>query len=292
MLKRVFLFLIINVLVIFTISVVLSLFNVQPYLTRQGLNLQALLIFCLIWGMAGAFISLALSRKMAKWIMRVQLIDKSGEHAKLFHMVERLAKDAGLSHTPEVGIFPSNTMNAFATGPSKRRSLVAVSTALLHQMNEQELEAILGHEISHISNGDMVTMTLIQGIVNAFVMFLARIAAYAVSSIGRGDRGRTSYLSYYLMTFVFEILFMILGSLVVAFFSRKREYRADHEGAMLSRKEYMIAALEKLKTTKVPDKKHASMNALMISTPYKRGFLHLFSTHPPLEARIARLKEF
>lgn len=292
MLKRVFLFLIINLLVILTISVVLSLFNVQPYLTRQGLNLQALLIFCLIWGMAGAFISLALSRKIAKWIMRVQLIDKSGEHDKLYQMVERLAKDAGLPQTPEIGIFPSNAMNAFATGPSKRRSLVAVSTALLYQMNEQELEAILGHEISHISNGDMVTMTLIQGIVNAFVMFLARIAAYAVSSIGRGDRGRTSYLSYYLMTFVFEILFMILGSLVIAFFSRRREYRADHEGAMLSRKEYMIAALEKLKTTKVLDKKHASMNALMISTPYKRGILHLFSTHPPLEARIARLKEF
>ena len=224
MFKRIFLFLAINCLVVLTISVVLSVLNVKPYLTTHGLDLKSLMIFCLIWGMVGAFISLSLSRKMAKWLMRVQLINNSGEHAQLYQMVERLARDAGLPDVPEVGVFSSPEMNAFATGPTKRRSLVAVSSGLLSHMNEKELEAVLAHEISHIANGDMVTMTLIQGIVNAFVMFLARVAAFALSSLMRGQRNnRSSFGSYYLMTFVFEILFMILGSMVVALFSRYRE---------------------------------------------------------------------
>ena len=291
MFKRIFLFLAINCLVVLTISVVLSMLNIKPYLTTHGLDLQSLMLFCLIWGMVGALISLSLSRKMAKWLMRVELIDSTGTHAKLYHMVERLARDAGLPDTPEVGIFPSPEMNAFATGPTKRRSLVAVSTGLLNHMNENELEAILGHEISHIENGDMVTMTLIQGIVNAFVMFLARVAAFAISSLGRGQRNnRSSYGSYYMTTFLFEILFMILGSMLIASFSRHREFRADRGGALLSRKEHMIAALEKLKMAKVGEKKTSSMNAMMISMPSKMGLLRLFATHPPLEMRIARLK--
>lgn len=292
MFKRVVLFIVINCLVVLTISVILSALNIKPYLTSYGLDYSSLMLFCLIWGMVGALISLSLSRKMAKWLMGVQLIEPQGHHAKLYQMVEYLARDAGLPSVPEVGIFSSPEMNAFATGPTKRRSLVAVSSGLLNQMNEKELEAVLGHEISHIANGDMVTMTLIQGIVNAFVMFLARVIAFALSSLGRGERnGRTSWGSYYILTFVFEILFMILGSMLVALFSRYREFRADRGGAELTRKEHMIAALEKLGTARVATKKHASMNALMIAMPSKKGFFRLFATHPPIEERIARLKE-
>jgi len=292
MFKRIFLFLAINCLVVLTISVVLSLLNVKPYLTAHGLDLRALLIFCLIWGMVGALISLLLSRKIAKWLMHVQLIDGRGSHAKLYQMVEKLARDAGLSTTPEVGIFSSPEMNAFATGASKRRSLVAVSTALLAQMNEHELHAVLGHEISHIANGDMVTMTLIQGVVNAFVMFLARVAAFAISSMGRGGRNsRSSYSSYYLTTFLFEILFMIMGSVVIASFSRRREFRADRGAAILSRREHMIAALEKLRAAKMQRSKRSSMSAMMIMMPNRMGFSRLFATHPSIEARIKKLKE-
>lgn len=293
MLKRIVLFLAVNCLVILTISAILSLLNVKPYLTAHGLDLQSLMIFCLIWGMVGAFISLALSRKMAKWLMRIQLITPSGPRADLYHMVARLARDANLPDVPEVGLFDSSQMNAFATGPTKRRSLVAVSTGLLSQMEKHELEAVLAHEISHISNGDMVTMTLIQGVVNAFVMFLARVLAYAVATMGRSNHRRSSYMSYYLFTFLFEIVFMILGSMVICTFSRWREFRADRGGAILTRKEHMIAALQKLRSVKIPTPKdgHNSLNALMITIPRKGGLLNLFATHPPLDDRIKRLEQ-
>lgn len=292
MFKRVALFLLINCLVILTISAVLSLLNVKPYLTAHGLDLQSLMIFCLIWGMCGALISLALSRKMAKWLMRVQLVTPQGNHADLYHMVAKLARDANLPNTPEVGIFDSPQPNAFATGPTKRRSLVAISTGLMSAMNREELEAVLAHEISHISNGDMVTMTLIQGIVNAFVMFLARVLAYAVSATSRSDNRRSSYMSYYLFTILFEVVFMVFGAMVIGAFSRTREFRADRGAAILTRKEHMIAALQKLKTFKeIPKSKKSSMNALMISTPGKQGLLRLLASHPPLDARIERLQQ-
>ncbi|QVL58195.1 MAG: protease HtpX [Simkaniaceae bacterium] len=292
MFKRIFLFLAVNCLVILTISAILSFLNVKPYLTAHGLDLQSLLIFCLIWGMVGALISLALSRKMAKWMMRIQLITPSGPQADLYHMVARLARDANLPDIPEVGVFDSPQMNAFATGPTKRRSLVAVSTGLLSQMEKRELEAVLAHEISHISNGDMVTMTLIQGVVNAFVMFLARVLAYAVTTMGRSNNRRSSYMSYYLFTFLFEIVFMILGSMVICTFSRWREFRADKGGAILTRKEHMIAALEKLRTAKtIPSSPKSSLSALMISVPRKGGLMSLLATHPPLEMRIKRLQQ-
>lgn len=291
MLKRITLFLAVNMLVVLTISAVLSLLNVRPYLTRYGLDMQSLMIFCLVWGMVGACISLLLSRKMAKWLMRVELISPSSANADLYHRVARLAHDANLPDVPEVGVFNSPQMNAFATGPTKRRSLVAVSTGLLSQMNSEELDAVLAHEISHISNGDMVTMTLIQGIVNAFVMFFARVSAYALSAATRSRNSRSSYGSYYLFTFFFEIVFMIFGAMVVGGFSRMREYRADRGGAILTRKEYMIAALEKLKLSKAPPpKKNTAMNALMISLPNKGGLLSLLSTHPSLDHRIERLR--
>jgi len=288
--KRIILFIVINFLVVMTLSIVLTVLGVKPYLTSYGLNIPSLMIFCLIWGMGGALISLALSKKIAKWLMRIQIIDPAqatGAQTQLIQMVERLSRDSGLAAVPEVGIFNSPDMNAFATGPSQKRALVAVSTGLLERMDESEVEAVLGHEITHISNGDMVTMTLIQGIVNAFVMFLARILAYAFSTLGRGNNRRGSFMSFYLMTFVFEILFMILGSMIVAFFSRRREFRADQGGAMLSSKEKMIAALERLKTAKASPEfaaakdSRAALSAMMISRPGKLGLLRLFSTHPP-----------
>lgn len=295
--KRIFLFLAVNLLVVITLSIILSIFHVQPYLQGYGLNIQSLLIFCFIWGMGGAFISLALSRQMAKWMMGVHVINPDTadpDLRRLVATVHQLARDAHLPDMPEVGIFESLEPNAFATGPTKKRSLVAVSTGLLRRMSQKELEGVLAHEISHISNGDMVTMTLIQGIVNAFVMFLARLLAYIFSGMGRSRDGSSgSYFSYMIFVFIFEIVFMILGSIVVCWFSRFREFRADKGGADLTGKEKMIAALESLQRMQQIHDPHAekpSFQAFKISTQRKSGFLMLFATHPPLEVRIERLQ--
>jgi heat shock protein HtpX len=296
--KRIFLFLAINFLVIITLSLVLNIFHIQPYLQSYGLDVKSLMIFCLIWGMGGAFISLALSKQMAKWMMGVHIVDPESqdpETRRLVNTVYSLARDAQLPAMPAVGIFDSPEPNAFATGPTKRRSLVAVSSGLLRGMSQKELEGVIAHEISHIANGDMVTMTLLQGIINAFVMFLARILAYICSGLGRSrnESSTGSYLSYTLFVFLFEIVFMILGSIVVAWFSRLREFRADRGGADLAGKDKMIAALESLK--KMQQLKDAridkpSFQAFKISTHRKKGWLKLFATHPPLELRIDRLR--
>ena len=279
------------------VTLVLNILNVGPYLNSYGLNYTSLLIFCLVWGMAGAFISLALSRKMAKWMMGVKLISENTLHPeerKLFDMVRKLAHKDHLP-MPEVGIYQSKEINAFATGPSRKRSLVAVSSGLLQKMAPHELEAILAHEVTHIANGDMVTMTFLQGIVNAFVMFLARVLAYALSGLGKRDnRGGSqgSVMSYYLFTYLFEVVFMILGSLIIAAFSRYREFRADRGGARLSSRESMISALQTLKATQEvhdPKAESPAIAALKISHPGKKGLLSLFATHPPLEVRIERL---
>ncbi len=301
MFKRITLFLLINILVLLTVSFVLSFFHVQPYLKAYGLNYQSLMIFCLVWGMAGALISLMLSRVMAKWTMGVKLIDAnsySTEYRQLYATVERLAHAANLPITPQVGIFNSAIPNAFATGPTKKRSLVAVSTGLLQTMSPSQLEAIIGHEITHISNGDMVTMTLLQGVINAFVMFLARVLAFALSGIGKNQKqssSGSSYASYYIFTFVFEILFMILGSMVIAAYSRRREFRADHGGARLSSRAAMISALQALQHQVVHTKEEptqvAALQAFMINSTKKSSILQLFATHPPLEKRIERLSE-
>ncbi len=296
-LKRIFLFLVINTLVITTISIVLNIFNVRPYITQYGISYQDLFIFCLIWGMGGAFISLGLSRIMAKWLMGVKVIDPNTRDAhtkQLLDTVHALARKAHLSGMPEVGIYKSAEVNAFATGPTKRRSLVAVSSGLLEKMNKDQVEAILAHEITHIANGDMVTMTLVQGIINAFVMFLARALALILSGFGRSNQRRGSYGSYMLFTIVFQIAFMVLGSLVVFWFSRRREYRADAGGAHLAGKAKMISALEELKTyanRRVPTAEKESLQTFKISTPPKSGWRHLFASHPPLDERIAQLKQ-
>jgi heat shock protein HtpX len=295
--KRIFLFLAINFLVVITLSLVLNVFHVQPFLQGYGLNIQSLLIFCLIWGMGGAFISLALSRQMAKWMMGVRVIDPDTSEPdlrKLISTVHRLSMDAHLPGMPEVGIFESSEPNAFATGPTKRRSLVAVSTGLLRRMSQKELEGVIAHEIAHISNGDMVTMTLIQGIVNAFVMFLARILAYIFSGLGRSrnEGSNGSYFSYMMFVFLFEIVFMVLGSILICCFSRFREFRADRGGADLVGRDKMISALESLQKAQQIHDPHAdkpSFAAFKISTKRKSGFMKLFATHPPLEERISRL---
>jgi len=287
MFKRISLFLLVNLLVVVTLSLIINLLGVRPYLTAHGIDYQSLFIFCLIWGMGGAIISLLISKKMAKWMMGVRLVEK---HDPLFKMVEKLSRSAGLSHTPEVGVYNSPDMNAFATGPSEKNALVAVSSGLLSRMDSRELEAIVGHEITHISNGDMVTLTLLQGVVNAFVMFLARILAMFASGLGNSrERNRGgSFMSYYLFTFFFEMVFMALGSMVVSAFSRWREFRADRGGATLSSRDAMISALQKLELEHKTTRINKSYAALMISG----SKLHrLFATHPPITARILRLRQ-
>lgn len=297
MAKRILLFIGVNFLVIMMISIVMSLFNIGPYIRSYGLNYTSLLIFCFLWGMGGALISLALSRKIAKWMMKVKIIAPNSLHAdekNLVEIVHRLSKKAGLEYMPEVGIYNSNEVNAFATGPSRARSLVAVSTGLLKRMGQLEVEGVIGHEISHIVNGDMVTMTLLQGVVNAFVMFLARVLAYALSGFGRNrQQGGGSIMGYYMFVILFEVVFMVLGSLIVTAFSRYREYRADAGGARLAGKDAMISSLETLKALKnIKDPRdNPAMAAFKISYVRKKGLLSLFATHPPLEERIERLKK-
>lgn len=298
--KRILLFLAVNALVIFTLSLLLNLFNVRPYLNAHGLDYNSLLIFCLIWGMGGAFISLALSRMMAKWMMGVRVIDPNTndpELQRLLTTIYELCRTAHLSHMPEVGVYESPELNAFATGPTQKRSMIAVSSGLLRRMSQKELEGVLAHEISHITNGDMVTMTLLQGVVNAFVMFLARVLAYIFSGLGQQNQRRSSsgsYFSYMLFVWVFEFIFMLMGSLVIAFFSRYREFRADRGGAYLAGREQMIAALEALKRNhQIQDVAHEkpSFQSMKISTKRHQGFMSLFASHPPLDLRIERLRD-
>lgn len=299
--KRIFLFLAVNVLVMITLSTLLNVLGVRPYVEAQGINYESLMVFCLVWGMGGAFISLAMSRLMARWMMGVKILDpntRDPDAQELIETVHQLARSAGLGTMPQVGIYESPEVNAFATGPTRSRSLVAVSTGLLHRMNRAERDGVLGHEIGHIANGDMVTMTLLQGVVNAFVMFLARVIAFAIANAGKSrdeNSGGASYGAYHLITWVLEIVFMILGSLVVSWFSRYREYRADAAGARLAGRDKMIAALEKLRkvvelNSEVEEHSGAKPSVQAFKISSGRRWMHLFSTHPPLEERIRRLE--
>lgn len=290
-LKRIMLFMAVNVLVVVTISIVLNVLGVRPYMTAHGIDMQSLAVFCLVWGMGGSLISLALSRVMAKMMMGVKVIDPataSGDAAWLVQTVHQLARGANLSEMPEVGVYQSPELNAFATGPTKSRSLVAVSSGLLERMDRGQVEGVLAHEVSHIGNGDMVTMTLLQGIVNAFVMFLARVIAFAVSQNVKEESRRGVQ---FMVTIVLEILLSFLGMMVVAAFSRAREFRADAGGARLAGREKMVSALDGLRRgLGLVDKRAPSLAAFKISGK-QGGLMALLSTHPPLDVRIARLRQ-
>jgi heat shock protein HtpX len=291
--KRIFLSVFLNILVVAAISILLSVFNVQPYLSQYGLNLPTLVIYCLIWGMAGSLISLAMSRATAKSVYGVQLIEPTNCSARerwLVQMVERLCRQAGIKTMPEIGIYESNEANAFATGPSESRALVAVSSGLFNLMNEDEIEGVLGHEITHITNGDMVTMTLLQGVINAFVMFAARIIALIVTRRGRDDDSRGNF-SFYIVTDILQSVLLFLGGIVVATYSRHRECKADDGGAKLAGRGKMIDALEALKRTfdQLDSRAQPEAQTMKISCE-PQGIWKLFSTHPPLDERIARLR--
>lgn len=304
--KRFFLFIAVNLLVMLTLTIVFSVvLHFFPQLGGRlgGNRLGYLAVFSLVFGMGGAFISLAISRMMAKWSMGVRVIDphtSDPEARELVRVVHGFAQRAGLPAMPEVGVYDSPDVNAFATGPSKSRSLVAVSTGLLRQMSRPEVEGVIAHEVAHIANGDMVTMTLVQGVINAFVIFLSRVlaflAAQALSGNRSSDNERSSVGSSLLqMVFVilFEILFTLLGTIVVAWFSRTREFRADAGGMLLAGKDRMVGALRALQ--RVYDPQLAAQDggsgfqSLKISSK-SGGLMELFSTHPPLAERIAHLE--
>ncbi len=289
---RIFLFLATNLAVILVASITLSLLGVNSYFQQNGtdLNLQSLLIFCLVFGMAGSLVSLFISKWMAKKGMRVQVIDQphnSGEQW-LVSTVKELADKAGIG-MPEVGIFQSDAPNAFATGWNKNDALVAVSTGLLQRMSKDEVKAVLGHEIGHVANGDMVTLALIQGVVNAFVMFFARIIGNFVDkAIFKNENGPG--IGFFVATIVSEIILGILASTIVAWFSRRREFRADQAGAELVSPAAMASALMRLKETyEQPSELKGELVAFGIRGEGK--FSALFATHPPLDMRIRALQQ-
>ncbi len=287
--QRVLLFIITNLAIIVTISIVFSLLGFAGFLGPDGgLLLGPLAVFSLIWGMGGAFISLQISRWIAKRAMGVKLVDgRSGNETLdwLHTTVVRLARQAGLPE-PEVGVYESREVNAFATGPSRKRSLVAVSTGLLRSMDRREIEGVLAHEVAHIGNGDMVTMTLIQGVVNAFVIFFSRVIAFAVR---QAVDSRAAGMISFVVMIVMQIVLGILGSMVTAWFSRQREFRADAGGAALAGRESMVAALRRLqRTAELVDSSAPELATLKISG--RKGWMALFSTHPDLELRIAALE--
>src|SRR5690625_566496 len=261
------------------------------YITAQGIDYGALLTFSAVIGFAGSFVSLAISRWIAKKMMGVQVIDPNApEHEyerSVVEKVHRLSRAAGLLHMPEVGIYHSPEVNAFATGPSKKRSLVAVSAGLLNEMDDDAVEGVIAHEVAHIANGDMVTMTLLQGIVNTFVVFLSRIVAFVAS---RFVREEVAPLVHLIAVIVFQLIFSVLGSLVVFGYSRHREFHADKGGADLAGKDKMRHALEMLKvyTSRASGKEEqAAVATMKINSKGKKSML--FSTHPDIDERIRRL---
>ena len=286
--KRIFLFVLTNLAVVVVLGVVASLLGVNRYLTANGLNLGALLGYALIMGFGGAIISLLLSKPIAKWSSGVQVIDGSEgpDERWIVDTVRRFADQAQIG-MPEVGVFHGDP-NAFATGAFKNSALVAVSTGLLQGMTREEVEAVIGHEVAHIANGDMVTMTLIQGVMNTFVVFASRVIGYLVDSwLSRGEERRGPGIGYMITTIVLDIVLGFLAAIIVAWFSRQREFRADRGSAQLmGRRQPMINALARLGGM-VPGELPKSIQAFGITS----GVGKLFSTHPPIEERIAALQQ-
>jgi heat shock protein HtpX len=287
--KRIFLFVMTNLAVVVVLGIVASLLGVNRYLTPQGLNLGMLLGFAAVIGFGGAIISLLISKPVAKWSSGVRVINEpqNADEAWIVETVRKLSTSAGIG-MPEVGIF-EGAPNAFATGAFKNSSLVAVSTGLLQGMTREEIEAVLGHEIAHVANGDMVTMTLIQGVMNTFVVFLSRVIGYAVDSFLRrgSDSNSGPGIGYMVTTIVMDIVLGFLAAIIVAWFSRQREFRADAGAAgLMGRKQPMINALARLGGL-TPGELPKTMQALGITG----GLGKLFSTHPPIEERIAALQQ-
>ena len=287
--KRIVLFLTTNLAIVFVLSVTMRLLGVEPYLTAQGLNLTSLLIFAAVMGFGGSFISLAISKWTAKRAMGVRVIESPANATEvwLVDTIRKYSAEAGIK-MPEVGIYEAPDVNAFATGMSKNSSLIAVSTGLLRQMTREEAEAVLGHEVAHAANGDMVTLALIQGVVNTFVMFLSRVIGHTVDRVVfKNEQGHGP--AFFITMIVAELVLGILASIIVMWFSRQREFRADRGGASLAGRGAMIAALERLNSLHpqpLPDK----MAAFGISGGVASGLKRLFMTHPPLEERIAALR--
>jgi len=287
--KRIVLFLATNIAVVAVMTIVLSLLGVDRFLTANGLNLPMLMVFSLVVGFTGSIFSLLISKPMAKWSTGARVIDAPSSSTELWLVdtVGKLAQRAGIG-MPEVAVYEGEP-NAFATGAFKNSALVAVSTGLLQSMSKDEVEAVLGHEVAHIANGDMVTMTLIQGVVNTFVVFLSRIVGYAVDrALSRGGDSSGPGIGYHVTVIVSQIVFGIAASMIVAWFSRQREFRADAGSAkLLGSPQPMVNALARLNGM-VPGELPQSIAASGISD--KPGFMALFSTHPPFEQRIAALR--
>ena len=289
--RRAMYFLITNFAILIVLGIVLRVLGVEPYLTPYGLNYQSLLIFSAVFGMGGALISLALSKWSAKRLTRAQVIASPGNETErwLVRTVGDLAARAGIG-MPEVAIYPSDDMNAFATGMRRNSALVAVSAGMLRRMDKEKVHAVLAHEVSHIKNGDMITLALIQGVVNTFVIFFARVIGYTVDRvIFRNEKGHG--IGFWVTTIVAEICLAILASIIVFWFSRKREYRADGGAADLVGKKPMVGALESLKASVQQPHLPDQMAAFGISGSKKRGLAAHFSTHPDLDDRISALME-
>lgn len=295
-LRNIFFFGLVNILVIGSISILISIASAFFGIEINTQSYTGLLIFSALIGSVGSFISLMISKWSAKRSMGVQIIDPqraTGEQRQLIDAVHRFARAAQLPAMPEVGIYHSPEVNAFATGPSKSNSLVAVSTGLLSSMSWDEVEGVLGHEVAHIANGDMVALTLIQGVVNTFVIFFSRVLASIIASSGSSENRRSSSGMEILLYYVFQIAFGLLGSIVVAYFSRRREFRADKGSAQFAGKGKMISALQALQhnvNRVMPAQENEQFASFKISGGKMAGFKALFSTHPPLEARIAALQ--
>jgi len=289
--KRIFYFLVTNLAIVLVLSITMRLLGVEPFLNANGLNLNSLLIFATVMGFGGAFISLAISKWSAKQMSGAVTIEnpKTPDEIWLMNIVKKQSQAVDIQ-MPEVAIFNSPAVNAFATGMSRNSSLVAVSSGLLEMMTKDEAEAVIGHEISHIANGDMVTLTLIQGVVNTFVLFFSRVIGYTVDKVIFKTRQGTGP-AFFITMIISELLLGVLASIVVMWFSRQREYRADFGGGQLAGKQKMIAALQRLKTQYETSALPKSIAALGISGEQGIGLKELFSTHPSLDDRIARLKQ-
>ena len=292
--KRVLLFLATNLAVMLLASITLNILGVGNYLNHQGLNMGSLLVFCAVFGFAGSFVSLLLSKTMAKMGTGTEIIEQpqTAKEQWLVDTVRELAEKAGIK-MPEVGIFPSPEANAFATGWNKNDALVAVSQGLLDRFTPNEARAVIGHEIGHVANGDMVTLSLLQGVVNTFVMFFARIIGYAVDTfLRRDDEGEGGVgIGFYVASFIAEVLLGFLASAIVMWFSRQREFRADEAGARLAGRGDMIAALQRLRSEyEGPSAMPATMAAFGIRSGGRSGLAALFTSHPPLEQRIESLR--